>query len=121
MNRERLLAEFERQLLAWRMGDQKRPTVRSIATGCGVSRQSVYRSHPIVVQKVAEMSGRRSLAEANLLKLDLLREKLKKEVEKVGLLTTLCAELAVALHDVREELAHAQATVKRFRAGRERE
>jgi len=114
MNRECLLTEFELQLAAWRAGGRK-PSVRSVAEGCGISRQSVYRSHQCVVAKIAELSDPQKRERDVALKVDLLRERLKREVEKVGILTTLCGELAAALHDAREELAFAHSTVERLR------
>lgn len=114
MNRERLFVEFELQLAAWKGGGRK-PSVRSVAEACGISRQSVYRSHPTVAASIAQLSDPHRSEKGVSLKADLLRGRLRKEVEKVRILTTLCGELAVALHDTREELAFSQATIERLR------
>lgn len=118
MNRERLVAEFERQLLAWKVDGGKKPTVRSIANACGISRQSIYRSHAVLVAKITELSNSNGRSDTSGLKIDLLRERLKREAQKVSLLTTLCGELAAALYDTREELAHTRAIAERLRAKR---
>lgn len=114
MNRERVSAELERQVDLWKQGKAKRPTVRSVADACGLSRQGIYRSHVHVTQKIRHLSKPDADVDASALKVELLRDRLALEKEKAAMLATLCGELAAALHDARDDLAHAQAAIARY-------
>jgi len=52
--------------------------------------------------------------DTSALKVELLRDRLAREKEKAAMLATLCGELAAALHDARDDLAHAQAAIARY-------
>lgn len=119
--RQKVLAETEAQIAQWRSGGRK-PTVVSIASACGISRQAFYRSHRVALGKLNDAvsaSGVPNGRAVEALKLEMLRVRYESEKAKVKLLTTLCGELATELTDVREKLAQERARVERFKRLRE--
>ncbi len=114
MSRDDILTEVERQLRLWQDGGP-RPSVRSVAAAVGVSRQAIYRSHRLAVERLRVSTIDASQQQKVALKMDLLREQVRRERSKVAMLTTLCGELAVELSDTREMLVQERARAERFR------
>ena len=114
MNRDDVLDEVERQLRSWRDGGP-RPSVRSVAEIVGITRQAIYRSHRLAVERLRASFSDTTKQQKLALKLDLLKEQVRRERQKVTMLTTLCGELAVELSDTREKLVQERARAARFR------
>lgn len=115
--RQTVLAETEAQIARWRSGGPK-PTVVSIASACGISRQAFYRSHRVALGKLNDAVLTQGVPRARAveaLKLEMLRVRYDAEKAKVKLLTTLCGELAAELTDVREKLAQERARTERLK------
>ena len=73
----------------------------------------MYRSHAPVVAAIRTELGVANAKQLDGLKLALLRERLARELEKVTVLTALCGELALTLHDAQQELIEMRASLKR--------
>ncbi|PJL72313.1 hypothetical protein B9Y75_10270 [Stenotrophomonas maltophilia] len=115
--RQIILAETEAQIARWRAGGPK-PTVVSIASACGISRQAFYKSHRVALGKLNDAVAAQdapSARAADALKLEMLRVRYESEKAKVKVLTTLCGELACELTDVREKLAQERARSDRLK------
>ncbi|AIL10366.1 hypothetical protein AL480_16665 [Stenotrophomonas maltophilia] len=115
--RQIVLAETEAQIARWRAGGPK-PTVVSIASACGISRQAFYKSHRVALGKLNDAVSAQdapSARAADALKLEMLRVRYESEKAKVKVLTTLCGELACELTDVREKLAQERARSDRLK------
>lgn len=113
MNRDYILDEVERQVRLWRDGGS-RPSVRSVAEAVGVSRQAIYRSHRLAVERLRANTADPTEQQKVALKLDLLKEQVRRERKKVAMLTTLCGELAVELSDIRDQLVQERARAERL-------
>lgn len=114
MSRDDILGEVERQLRLWRDGGP-RPSVRSVAAAVGVTRQAIYRSHRLAVERLRACTIDPTQQRKAALKLDLLKEQVRRERRKVAMLTTLCGELAVELSDTRDKLVQERARAERLR------
>lgn len=114
MKHERVMAEAERQMDSWRRGSAAKPTVCSLASACGMSRQAVYRYHSGAISIIRSHSEAARVDSSLTLKMSLLKERLAREVAKSTALTALSGELAVALHDALDELVELRARAKRI-------
>lgn len=118
MKRQDVMLETERLIERWRLGGAK-PTVAALAAACGITRQAIYRSHRSALEKIQESNAASWKADSRSakaeLKLELLRDRHRREVERVRMLTTLCGELAAALADTKTELADARAVIERLK------
>jgi|GEM_PF-1404484 len=115
--RQRVLAEVEAQIALWKLGGPV-PTVVSVAAACGITRQALYRSHRLALERLNAARSAESIPTkraTEMLKLEMLRARYEAEKAKVKLLTTLCGELAAELTDVREKLVQERGRAERYK------
>jgi hypothetical protein len=104
--RERVLQAFDTELAKARTENRKFPTAASIAKLAGISRSSIYKFHPGIVDRIRELQGDRydNKLQQLRLKVTVLRDRLQREKDTVAALARACAEVAAERDEIRETL-----------------
>lgn len=104
--RERVRHAFDTELAKARIEGRNAPTAAAIAKLAGISRSSIYKFHPGIIERIRELQG--DLFDSKLqqlrLKVTVLRDQLQREKDTSAALARACAEVAAERDEIKEKL-----------------